>query len=123
LKKKDAISTLDLPDQHRKINLISQPGVNYHLNSQMRIQFPARIIVVGASGSRKTSTLIGLLERVNIWKRLWLFAKNSEEPLYKSLAENWMKLGGELVVSEDLKELPDITDLARIAKHFSSSMT
>jgi len=105
------MTSLTLVDQYAKIKHSLGAGSDYSLRSRMQINLPARILVDGGSGSRKTSTLISILEKINAWHRLWLFAKNSKEPLYEKLVESWEKRGGEVLVSEDLADLPDLSSL------------
>jgi len=102
---------LQLVDQYAKIKPSLGSGSDYSLRSRMQINLPARILVDGGSGSRKTITLISILEKINAWSRLWLFAKNSKEPLYNKLVDSWEARGGEILVSEDLADLPDLSDL------------
>lgn len=59
-----------------------------------KINIPARILLVGGSGSGKTSTLMNIIHRMkNTFNRIIVCCKSKEEPLYQYLEEK----GGDLV--------------------------
>jgi hypothetical protein len=52
------------------------------------IKIPARILIVGGSGSYKTGTLMNIISRMsNTFNRIIICAKSKEEPLYEYLEE------------------------------------
>lgn len=54
---------------------------------QTGISLPARIIIVGASGSKKTVTVLNLIHKMkNTFSHIILCCMNAQEPLYKFLA-------------------------------------
>jgi uncharacterized protein YciU (UPF0263 family) len=74
---------------------------------------PSRILIVGASGSGKGSTLMNLVFQMACFDRVYLFIKNPNEPLYQHLTDVYRELeekhGVELItVSNDLNDMPDL---------------
>jgi len=51
------------------------------------VKIPARFLIIGQSGSGKTNALFSLLQNVNAFDRIYIFAKDIEEPLYLRLNE------------------------------------
>jgi ABC-type dipeptide/oligopeptide/nickel transport system ATPase component len=73
-----------------------------------KIKIPFRLLITGASGSGKTSTLLSLINIMpNTWEKIVIITKNKDEPLY-----NWLedKLGKDgLKIQEINKEgMPDL---------------
>ena len=46
---------------------------------------PYRILIIGGSGSRKTNTLLNLINEQNDIDKIYLYARDSNEPKYKIL--------------------------------------
>ena len=64
-----------------------QSSINYANKAKMNINLPARIAVVGASGSCKTNWLINFIELVDSFDTVTIYAKNTEETLYAFLID------------------------------------
>lgn len=84
--------------------------------SETHIKIPARIILTGTSGSGKTNALLRIVDQVNCFDRIYLYARNLEEPLYKyytDALEQTEKTTGVsiLVKSNDISTLPRVDDL------------
>jgi uncharacterized protein (DUF302 family) len=83
--------------------------------NRLKIDLPARIMIVGKSGGGKTSTFLNLFELINCWTRIYIFTKKPDERLYKHLIESLQsvseKIGRNIItVSDDLKNLPNVKD-------------
>jgi hypothetical protein len=51
------------------------------------INVPFRMMIVGASGSMKTNTLLNLIDTMHdTFSSIWVICKNTQEPLYQHLA-------------------------------------
>lgn len=99
---------------------------NYRQGPKNTIQHPARVLLVGQSGSGKTSLMMNLLLNKSMkmkFDRIYVFAKNIvADPLYQLLIEHCESIQEELLEktgeehqilfsSDDLSELPDLTEL------------
>lgn len=94
-----------LPAQYRDKNK------KYKNYNQVKIDVPMRMVIVGASGSGKTNSLMNIIHSMNAWDKIWLFAKNLQQPLYKYLMDALggpKKEGGILFASDTIDELPDL---------------
>lgn len=91
----------------------------YQNYNKVRLDLPMRMSIIGASGSKKTQLCINLLRIMSgAWNRIYLFAKDLEEPLYKWLIAWFEKLQKKmkleepiLLYSNDLKDLPPVDEL------------
>lgn len=83
----------------------------YELHDTLKIDLPFRIIITGKSGSMKSNLAINLIQLINAWDTILLFAKNIEQPLYQKLIERFESEGKTIVASNDLAELPDIDEI------------
>ena len=59
--------------------------IEYKNKKIMNINLPARIGIIGASGSCKTNWLLNFIECVDSFDRVTIYAKNTQEPLYQYL--------------------------------------
>lgn len=82
---------------------------NPNLHKTHEIEIPARILIVGSSGSGKTNCLLNLLKVAftNTFSHIYLCVKNADEPLYRQLID---KLGDDLTLFED-GDVPRLQDL------------
>jgi hypothetical protein len=77
---------------------------------------PFRMVLVGASGSGKSNQAMNLLLDCNAFEKIYLIAKQLDQPLYKFLIEKLELAGSKLkqkvlIASEDIKDLPNPDDL------------
>lgn len=82
---------------------------------KIRIEIPTRMLLVGASGSGKTNTLMNLLQGINCFNKIWLIAKNLEEPLYKFLQDVISDVEAAakvqiLTVGNSIEDIPDVDE-------------
>ena len=87
----------------------------YSNYNKVHIQLPFRMIILGCSGSGKTNTCLNVIQAMNCFTKYYLFAKNTEEPLYKFLIDLLQKAGSKLKInlitySNDLDELPGVDE-------------
>ena len=61
-----------------------QEPVTYNAFKKTHIKVPFRMIVTGGTGSGKTNFVLNLISLINTWEKIYLFAKDLEEPLYAS---------------------------------------
>lgn len=93
----------------------------YYNPSKIRgmLQHPFRCAVIGASGSMKTNTVLNIIREAHCWEKIYLIAKDLEEPLYKyfinSIRNMEKKLGIDMLTcSSDIKDVPDLSALDRV---------
>jgi len=77
---------------------------NYDLH---KMKIPARILIVGSSGSGKTQTLMNIIKIFNnTFMNIVICTKNADEPLY-----NWLKTKikiDQLQIFEGIENIPDL---------------
>lgn len=88
----------------------SRPYRNFE---RVRILLPARVAIIGSSGSGKSNILLNLVLQLNAFTKIYMFVKSPDEPLYAYLIEEIRKIEAKLgveilVVSTDLDELPEV---------------
>ena len=54
---------------------------------------PYRILIIGGSGSRKTNTLLNLINEQKDIDKIYLYAKDLSEPKYEYLIKNHENVG------------------------------
>jgi len=82
------------------------PNFNKH-----QIDVPARILIVGGSGSGKTNALLNIIHLMKgTFNHILLCVKNIDEPLYELLQKKVPK--SQLTVCEGVKNIPDLEELS-----------
>lgn len=71
-------------------------GITYANYSKLKIKVPFRMLIVGSSGSGKTNIAMNLIRSMSCFTRIYLIAKNLEEPLYRYLIDSMTELGKKL---------------------------
>ena len=100
------------------INFYTHKDIQKHLPKshnphfeEHQIPLPARIGIIGNSGSRKSSTLLNFIAKANdTFSHIYICAKTPDEPLYKFLQE---KVKKDITFFSRLSELPLPKDLER----------
>lgn len=87
----------------------------------MHLKVPMQVVICGKTGAGKTNLLMNIYKSGNCWDRVYIFAKDKEEHLYKSFVEELKKegqiLGKEIVkVFTSLKDFPSITNLNKVLR-------
>lgn len=90
--------------------------LTYDNYNKVRIKLPFRMCVVGSTGSGKTNAVINLIEKINAFDKILLFAKDIEEPLYAQLIDKLRKAEKDtkleiLTVSTKIEDLPKLSTL------------
>ena len=104
------------------INFYSHKDIQKHLPKSHnphfedhQIALPARIGIIGNSGSRKSSTLLNFIAKANdTFSHIYICAKTPDEPLYKFLQE---KVKKDITFFSKLSELPPPKDLKRFGEN------
>lgn len=91
------------------------PGITYKNFKKLRIKLPARILVIGASGSGKTIWLWNFIRLCSCFSRIYLFAKDLEEPIYAYMIDFFSKLEKKikkriLHYSNDVDDIPQAAE-------------
>jgi len=93
-------------------------GRTYPSHKSIHIDIPFRMLIIGASGSGKTNTLMNLIKHMECFTKFYIFARNIDQPLYKFFIDNLVNLAKKLdvdqeevfTVSTDLEQLPPLED-------------
>ena len=104
------------------INFYTHKDIQKHLPKshnphfeEHQISLPARIGIIGNSGSRKSSTLLNFIAKANdTFSHIYICAKTPDEPLYKFLQEKVQK---DITFFSKLSELPPPKDLKRFGEN------
>jgi GTPase SAR1 family protein len=107
--------SLDLVNFYDHIKSDDQEIRHYPNESKINISLPARILVLGPSGTGKTNIILNVIKYIGIFDQIVLLAKNLEEPLYKHLIDVYRKLEKKhkikiLLAINDIKDLPSIAE-------------
>jgi hypothetical protein len=91
------------------------PIETYPNYDKVRINIPFRMLIVGSAGSFKTNTLLHLISSINAFDKIYIFAKELDQPLYRFLISHLNEAEKEsnekIVFSYDnLDELPEEFD-------------
>lgn len=94
----------------------SAGSIEYNNYEKIKIKVPFRMLILGSSGSGKTNVALNLIKLIGVFTKIYLFAKNTEEPLYKylidTLTKKSIKLKKQLiVVSNELEDMPDVDEI------------
>ena len=101
-----------IPSEYKQ----SGGGVKYKNYDRVRINVPFRLLVVGSSGSGKTNVVINLINIMSCFSKIYLFAKNTSEPLWAWFIDKMIQLSRRakrelLVVSNDVSDMPNIDEV------------
>lgn len=93
------------------------PQTRYKNYDRFKIDLPARFLICGKTGSGKTNLLLNLVFDMGCFTRIFLCAKNLEEPLYRFLideiqkVEKRLKKVGEIIfITSDIEDLPSVDE-------------
>jgi hypothetical protein len=80
------------------------PNYEHH-----KLHIPARFLLIGGSGSGKTSYLLTLLMKAfnNTFANIWIITRNKDEPLYAYLAS----MDDRIHILEGLENTPKLDDM------------
>ena len=90
----------------------------YKNHKKINIDLTSRILICGVSGAMKTNTLMNIIQQIGVFTKLYLFVKDTQEPLYKYLIETVQQLEKKsgskmLFVSEDVSDMPELSEFDR----------
>jgi hypothetical protein len=90
-----------------------QSAVRYKNYKRMRIDLPARVLVIGGSGSGKSNLVACLINAFGCFNKVLLVARELDEPIWKWLRHLFSKiekkLGKQILFyTDDLAEVPDV---------------
>ena len=93
-----------------------QEEETYATQDQIKISLPFRMLIVGASGSGKTNMLMNLIKDMNTWDKIYLYAKNLDEPLYKWFIDSMRKVEKRtgtkiLEVGNTIQSVPQVSSI------------
>ena len=80
----------------------------YKNYDKIKIEIPMRLLIVGASGSGKTNTLLNIISQMNSWQKIYLCGRNINQPLYRFLIDILDE--DTLFVCENVDDLPQIEE-------------
>lgn len=83
----------------------------------MKLSLPGHLLVVGYTGSGKTNWIRNFIDSVGVFTKIYLFAKDLDEPLWKSFIDKMKAVSKALhghdilFVSSDIGQLPNPDDI------------
>lgn len=77
-------------DMYQSFGIKYDPNTYTNYN-EVRIKIPSRFLVIGSSSSGKTNLVLALIKKMACFNKIWLVAKNTEEPLYESFINEIQK--------------------------------
>ena len=80
----------------------------YKNYSKVRIEVPCRMLIAGVSGAGKSNFVLNVISQVNAFDRVYLLAKQLDQPLYKWLIEILGK--GNIIASDKIADLPALDE-------------
>jgi len=84
---------------------LNQNKFNYISFPKIQIPLPMRGLFIGPSGSMKSNGVLNLIRTINGWDKIYLIAKQVDQPLYRYLKDI---MGEHLVLSDNLMDLPTL---------------
>lgn len=94
--------------EHKGVKKYMKPQHNPHFNVH-HLKVPFRMLIIGASGTGKTSTLLNLIKVMSgTFMRICVITKDKNEPLYQYLEQ--ATDGSVTVDNFDEKGLPDLKE-------------
>ena len=89
---------------------------DYATRKEIQIDIPMRLLVIGAAGSGKTNAVVNLVIKMSAWNKIFLVAKNVDQPLYRFMIDKLRKIEKEkkvqiLYVTDNLSECPSVEHL------------
>lgn len=93
-------------------------GARYKNFEKIQIKVPFRMLIIGGSGSGKTLFTASLLRIFNCFSKIWLFARNLDEPIYRWMRDWFAEFEKKALkgrkriffYSNDISEIPEATD-------------
>lgn len=87
--------------------------VHYAREKELQLKVPFHMLIVGSTGSGKTNFLLNMIEQVNVWTRIMLFAKDLDEKLYANFIEGMREIEKKtncsiLTTSNNIETLPKL---------------
>lgn len=95
-----------------------QPELNYPNKDKIQIKLPAMINIVGSTGSGKTNVCVDLIEKINNFDRIYLYAKDLKEPIYAWMIDKFLEVQKKtnvqvLHTSDSIKNMMPINEMER----------
>src|SRR5690606_23483781 len=81
---------------------------NPNVKKKGAIQHPARVCVIGTSGSMKTNSVFNIITTCNCFEKIYLFARDLQEPLYRWMIETMEKAGDPIEYSSEISDIPEL---------------
>ncbi len=86
---------------------------SYKTYPRIKIKTPMRMLIVGTSGSMKTNALMNIISNINNFTRIFIYAKEINEPLYANLIDIYQHIGRKfdreiVTFSNSIKDVPEI---------------
>lgn len=95
---------------------------SYKSYPRVKINTPFRMLIVGTSGSKKTNAFMNILTQINNFTRVFIYAKEINEPLYANLIDIYTKLGerwGRTIItySNNIRDVPNVDEFDKNEKN------
>lgn len=119
-KKKHKVTWDDLEHKNYYLDLAKKylpETIEYPNEELMKLPLPAHILTVGYTGAGKTNWVRNFIDKVGVFTKIYLFAKDLEEPLWKSFIDKMKRVSKALhghdilFVSSDIGQLPNPDDV------------
>lgn len=96
-------------------------GRTYPNQKKINIDIPFRMLLIGCAGAGKNNTLMNLINHMNCFNKFYIFAKNTDQPLYNFLVDKLKKVAEKMDIDEDeifmisdnLDDIPELEEFNR----------
>jgi len=110
VKKKPSLTDNNLTNWYNTMPRSMIPRVDNPAYDSHLVELPARILIVGASGSGKSQAILSTIHKMpDTFHKIILVTQNSNEPLYQYLKSRLKP--DELTICEGMKDMPCLNDL------------
>jgi hypothetical protein len=96
-----------------------QPVTHYDNEKEIGITIPSRLLCIGSSGAGKTNYIACLIRLIGVFKKIWLFCLNTEEPIYAWMIDHFANETKRINKQLRKENKPEIDDILKHSNKLS----